>query len=70
MKQDEFLKAYLNQVDKEFNKSQEILKLQHIGVVLIFIAHATISDASRELQGLSGDSDLTLKQVFQLSLPK
>lgn len=68
-KQIECLKTYLNQVDKDFNKSQEILKLQHIGVILIFIAHATISDSTRELQSSLGDNTLTLNEVFKQTLP-
>lgn len=53
------LKEYINQVEKETNKVNETLKLQNISFILIFIAHATISDATKELQsaGVEVSSD-------------
>lgn len=72
-KQSERLKEYLSTVDKESNKSAEMMKLQHISLILIFIAHATISDATKEVQSLdeqpNGDDDL-LRKVFNTNLPK
>lgn len=66
----EYLKEYLNYADKEFNKSAEVLRLQHIFLVLIFIAHATISDATKEIatQQQINDSKL-LKTIFNMHLP-
>lgn len=47
--QQENLKDYLAHVDREYNKSQEVLKMQQIGIILIFVAHATISDSTKEI---------------------
>jgi exonuclease VII small subunit len=44
------LKEYINSVEKETNKLGETLKLQNVSLILIFIAHATISDATKEIQ--------------------
>ena len=44
-----YLIYYLNEIDKQSNKTNEIQRMQHIAFILIFIAHACISDASRDL---------------------
>ena len=42
------LKSYINSIEKETNKVGETLKLQNVSFILIFIAHATISDVTKE----------------------
>lgn len=44
-------------MEKETNKLGETLKLQNISFILIFIAHATISDATKE-NTEKGDLDI------------
>ena len=44
------LKEYLTNTEKETNKSGEVLKMLQISFILIFIAHSTISDATKEVQ--------------------
>lgn len=56
-------------VDKESNKQAEVLKIQHISTILIFIAHATISDASKDLKSEGQPNEQLLKQVFTSELP-
>ena len=63
------MKDYISVVDKESNKTAEILKIQHISTILIFIAHATISDASKELMTEGQPNDELLKRVFTSELP-
>ena len=41
---------YLNEIEKQTNKLNEVQTMVHISFILIFIAHATISDSSRELE--------------------
>ena len=48
-KQLETLDQYLQQVDSETNKSQELVKMVNIIAILIFIAHVCISNASKEI---------------------
>jgi len=56
----------LSEADKQFNKGADVVKLQHIAVMLIFTAHASISDSSREL---IGSGEVQLKQVLASNLP-
>ena len=49
-KQFDQLKTYLGQLEKETNKSGEIIKLQQLSLILVFIAHATISDGTKAIQ--------------------
>jgi hypothetical protein len=42
------LKSYINTIEKETNKVGETSKLQNVSFILIFIAHATISDVTKE----------------------
>ena len=71
---------YLNDIEKQTNKLTEVQTMVHISFILIFIAHATISDASRELeqrqkkdggkdQPQSMSEEDILKQVFKQTLP-
>ena len=46
----EQLKEYLIEIEKLSNKFSEVMKLQNISFILIFIAHATISDATKEIK--------------------
>jgi len=66
------LQDYINQVEKETNKVNETLKLQNISFILIFIAHATISDATKELQNAgvetASDQDI-LQKVIKAGKP-
>lgn len=41
---------YLNDIEKQTNKLNEVQTMVHISFILIFIAHACISDASRDLE--------------------
>lgn len=41
---------YLNDIEKQTNKLNEVQTMVHISFILIFIAHASISDSSRELE--------------------
>ena len=36
-------------IDKESNKADEISKIIHVSLIMIFIAHATISDTIKDL---------------------
>lgn len=58
-------------MDKEFNKNQELLKLQQVAIELIFIVHATISDQTKELSSSEQplDQEGLLKKVFKAHLP-
>lgn len=38
------------EIEKLSNKFSEVMKLQNISFILIFIAHATISDATKEIK--------------------
>jgi hypothetical protein len=42
------LNDYFSVIDKESNKSGEINKIIHICLSMIFIAHATITDSSKD----------------------
>lgn len=39
----------MTNTEKESNKIGETLKMQQISFILIFIAHSTISDATKEI---------------------
>lgn len=44
------LRDYLNTIEKESNKMSESMKMQNLSFIMIFIAHATISDATKDIQ--------------------
>jgi hypothetical protein len=44
------LKNYVSKVEKLPNKHSETVKMQHISFIIIFMAHFTISEASREIE--------------------
>lgn len=61
--QKSLLRAFLaNSVDAATNKTDQVKKLIYIGITLIFIAHATITDASSKAG--------SLEQTFKEELPK
>jgi hypothetical protein len=43
------LNEYFISIDKESNKNDEINKIIHISIIMIFIAHATIADTLKDL---------------------
>ena len=43
------LNDYFSIIDKESNKSGEMSKLIHLSFTMIFIAHATITDGTKEV---------------------
>lgn len=45
----QLLKEYFASIDSESNKSGEVAKIIHICLCMIFIAHATITDASKQV---------------------
>jgi hypothetical protein len=44
------MEDYFIQIDKESNKQDEINKIIHIALIMIFIAHATIMDTIKDLK--------------------
>jgi hypothetical protein len=42
------IKDYFASIDKESNKSQEVNKIIHVCITMIFIAHATITEGTKE----------------------
>lgn len=40
---------YLSYIDTESNKTFEVNKLLHLALNLMFVAHATIADATKEV---------------------
>jgi len=53
-------KEYLNySADSASNKKQDVKKLIHISLIQIFIAHATITDASQHLSSKPFFKDLS-----------
>ncbi len=40
---------YFIQIDKDSNKAAEIYKVIHLCLIMIFIAHATITESKKEL---------------------
>eukprot|EP00347_Sterkiella_histriomuscorum_P013648 403363909 len=44
------LNEYFLQIDRESNKSDDINKIIHLSIVMIFIAHATIADSIKDIQ--------------------
>lgn len=43
------MNEYFRQIDKETNKKDEIYKIIHLSICMIFSAHATIADAIKDL---------------------
>lgn len=63
VRQNSLLRAFLaNSVDAATNKTDKVKKLIYIGITLIFIAHATITDASTKTG--------SLEQTFKEELPR
>lgn len=44
---------YFAQIDKESNKKDEVCKIIHLCLCMIFVAHATIADGIKDLQKVS-----------------
>jgi len=65
-RQNELLKAYLTQsADAAANKVEHVKKLIYVSMVLIFIAHATITDAQSKKK-----KPMSLAETFTHQLPK
>ena len=47
------------------NKTDQVKKLIYVGMILIFIAHATITDVQSK-----ATSKMTLEETFKSELPK
>jgi hypothetical protein len=66
------LNEYFNQIDQESNISMEVSKIIHISLCMIFIAHSTITNTSKELQK-KGQAESNgkefLEKVLQMILP-
>jgi len=60
---------YVERVEQETNISSEALKMQHVSLILIFMVHATISEATKELKDIISDEKELLLQVFRAQLP-
>lgn len=60
------LKAYLTQsADAAANKIEHVKKLIYVSMILIFIAHATITDTQSKVKSTNGGKPLTLKETFE-----
>lgn len=52
------LTDYFAFIDRQSNKSMEVNKLIYLSLTLIFSAHATISESTREMNGEIGNQEL------------
>lgn len=70
-RQRNLLRAYLTQsVDSVTNKTDQVKKLIYVSMILIFIAHATITDSQTKQSHYNGGKAPTLQQTFKEQLPK
>ena len=57
----------MEKVEEETNKYTDTMKMMHISFILIFMAHATVSEETKQAENAS-DSEI-LESIFRTRLP-